>query len=146
MTKKIILLFIVSFSIGIYTDWFIQAQAQTSDSLKIFAADSNIIQDARVNELVLKHVLINETQKGKIKGYRVQIHFGQEKAKAQDIKSKFMALHKDIPSYLDYQQPYFKIRVGDFRTKLEAYKLLQDILGEFSGSFIVSDDIELPEL
>jgi hypothetical protein len=36
--------------------------------------------------------------------------------------------------------------VGNFRTKLEAYKLLQEISGDFSGSFIVSDDIELPEI
>jgi hypothetical protein len=124
----------------------LSANAQSSDSLKIFSADSNIVQDKRVNELVLKHVLINEARKGKIKGYRVQIHFGQEKAKALDVKSKFMAQHKDVPSYLDYQQPYFKIRVGNFRTKLEAYKLLQEISGDFSGSFIVSDDIELPEI
>ena len=124
----------------------LSANAQSSDSLKIFSADSNMVQDKRVNELVLKHVLINEARKGKIKGYRVQIHFGQEKAKALDVKSKFMAQHKDVPSYLDYQQPYFKIRVGNFRTKLEAYKLLQEISGDFSGSFIVSDDIELPEI
>ena len=124
----------------------LSANAQSADSLKIFSADSNMVQDKRVNELVLKHVLINEARKGKIKGYRVQIHFGQEKAKALDVKSKFMAQHKDVPSYLDYQQPYFKIRVGNFRTKLEAYKLLQEISGDFSGSFIVSDDIELPEI
>jgi hypothetical protein len=122
------------------------AHAQSSDSLKVFAVDSNIIQDKRVSELVLKHVLINQARKGKMKGYRVQIHFGQEKAKALEIKSKFMAQHTGVPSYLDYQQPYFKIRVGDFRTKLEAYKLLQEISGDFTGSFIVSDDIELPKI
>jgi hypothetical protein len=144
--KKILLLLISGFSIGVHTDWLPAAHAQSSDSLKVFAVDSNITQDKRVNELVLKHVLINEARKGKMKGYRVQIHFGQEKAKAMEIKSKFMAQHKDVSSYLDYQQPYFKIRVGDFRTKLEAYKLLQEISGDFSGSFIVSDDIELPKI
>ena len=126
--------------------WLLAAHAQSSDSLKVFAVDSNIIQDKRMNELVLKHVLVNEARKGKIKGYRVQIHFGQEKAKALEVKSKFMAQHNGVASYLDYQQPYFKIRVGDFRTKLEAYKLLQEISNEFTGSFIVSDDIELPPL
>ena len=117
-----------------------------SDSLRIFSADSGIVQDKRVNELVLKHVLINEARKGKMKGYRVQIHFGAEKAKALEIKSKFTASYSSIPSYLDYQQPYFKIRVGNFRTKLEAYKLLQEISGDFPGAFIVTDDIELPPL
>ena len=99
-----------------------------------------------MNELVLKHVLINEARKEKMKGYRVQIHFGPEKAKAMDVKTKFATQYHEIPAYLDYQQPYFKIRVGDFRTKLEAYKLLQDISFDFPGAFIVSDDIELPKI
>lgn len=117
-----------------------------TDTLKYFIVDSSMIQDARVNELVLKHILINETKKGKIKGYRVQIHFGSEKAAALDIKSKFEMQNPLLPVYLDYQQPYFKIRTGDFRTKLEAYKLLQEIAEDFPGAFIVSDNIELPPL
>ena len=122
-------------------------KAQSSgDSLKFMSADSGIVQDKRVNQLVLKHVLINEAKKGKSKGYRVQIHFGPEKAKALDMKSKFMTTFHDVSAYLDYQQPYFKIRVGDFRTKLEAYKLLQDISVDFPGAFIVSDEIEPPPL
>ena len=62
-----------------------KAQSST-DSLKHFTVDSNIIQDKRVNELVLKHVLINEAKRGTMKGYRVQIHFGPEKAKALEVK------------------------------------------------------------
>ena len=118
----------------------------TSDSIRVFSVDSNIIQDKRVNELVLKHVLINEANRGKMKGYRVQIHFGPEKAKALDVKTKFTAQNHAVPAYLDYQQPYFKIRVGDFRTKLEAYKFLQEISTDFPGAFIVNDDIELPKI
>ena len=122
-------------------------QAQSSaDSVKFMATDSSIIQDKRVNELVLKHVLINEGRKEKIKGFRVQIHFGTEKAKAQEVKTKFTTAYHNIPAYLDYQQPYFKIRAGDFRTKLEAYKLLQEIAADFPGAFIVGDDIELPKV
>jgi hypothetical protein len=124
---------------------FSNAQSQ-GDSTRLLAADSSIIQDKRVNELVLKHVLINEARKEKMKGYRVQIHFGPEKAKALDAKSKFTAAYQNTPAYLVVQLPYFKIRVGDFRTKLEAYKLLHDISGDFPGAFIVSDDIELPKV
>ncbi|MFH1005260.1 MAG: SPOR domain-containing protein [Bacteroidota bacterium] len=119
------------------------------DSLKIIilgSADSNIVQDNRVNELMLKHILLNEAKKSKIKGYRVQIHFGVEKAKANEVKSNFLMVYNDVPAYLDYQQPYFKIRVGDFRTRLEAYKFHQEIAEEFIGSFIVADEIELPKI
>jgi hypothetical protein len=125
--------------------FYLKAQSQ-NDSTKQFVVESNIIQDKRLNELVLKNILINEERKEKTKGYRVQIHFSIEKAKALETKSKFTNQYQNIPAYLDYQQPYFKIRVGDFRTKLEAYKLLQDISGNFQGAFIVIDDIELPKL
>lgn len=108
--------------------------------------DSFLIQDKRVNTLIQKHIAINEAKKEKINGYRVQIHFGAEKAKAMEIKTKFASEYQKIPTYFDYQQPYFKVRVGNFRTKLEAYKLLQEISGEFSGGFIVTDEIELPAL
>jgi hypothetical protein len=133
-------LFIVLFSC------FVRGQSTTSDSLKQFRVDSAIIQDNRVNELILKHILINEAKKGKTEGYRVQIHFGSEKASALDMKSKFTTQYQNIPVYLDYQQPYFKVRVGDFRTKLEAYKFAQEISVDFPGSFIVRDEIELPPL
>jgi hypothetical protein len=129
----------------INASFYLHAQSQ-SDSIKQFFIDSNIIQDKRLNELVVKNILISEARKEKTKGYRVQIHFSIEKAKALETKSKFTSQYQDIPAYLDYQQPYFKIRVGDFRTKLEAYKLLQDISGNFQGAFIVIDDIELPRL
>lgn len=129
----------------IFLSGFCKSQS-TGDSLRTFSVDSNIFQDKRVNELILKHVLINEAKKGKMKGYRVQVHFGSEKAKALEVKSKFISQNYKESAYLDYQQPYFKIRVGDFRTKLEAYKFLQDISGDFPGAFIVSDDIELPPL
>ena len=139
MKQLLPLLCLIFFSI------FASAQSQ-ADSLRLLAVDSNIIQDKRVNELLLKHVLINKARKEKIKGYRVQIHFGPERAKAQEIKTKFTTQYPDIPAYLDYYQPYYKIRVGDFKTKLEAYKLLQDITGDFAGAFIVNDDIELPKV
>lgn len=124
---------------------FSQAQLQ-QDSLKQYKTDSNIVQDKRVNELVARHIAMNELKRGKIKGYRVQIHFGAEKAKAMEVRTKFSTQYQNVPSYFDYQQPYFKVRVGDFRTKLEAYKLLQEISGEFSGAFIVSDEIDLPKV
>lgn len=129
----------------VFLSYFAKAQS-SGDSVKIFSIDSNIIQDKRVNELALKHILINEAKKGKMKGYRVQIHFGAEKAKALEVKSKFTSQNHKADAYLDYQQPYFKIRVGDFRTKLEAYKFLHEISADFPGAFIVNDDIELPPL
>ena len=118
---------------------FISSDAQTAnDTAKI-----PVKQDPRVGEMLQKY---RDSRTGKIKGYRVQIHFGAEKIKAKDVKSKFLTRFPDIRAYDIFETPYFKIRVGDFRTKLEAYKFMKQIQDDFPGAFIVQDDIELPPL
>lgn len=113
--------------------------AQTSDSAKI-----EVVQDYKIKQLLEKHVEINS--KAPIKGYRVKIHFGTDKNKAKEVKGSFIAKYPDVPAYEKYDQPNFNIRVGDFRTKLEAYKLLKEIQADFPSAFIVQDEIEFPAL
>jgi hypothetical protein len=118
---------------------FSYAQKNSVDTGKV-----EFIQDGKVQELLNKHIEINS--KSSIKGYRVKIHSGSDKNKAKEIKGDFMAKFPDIPAYEKYDQPNFNIRVGDFRTKLEAYKFLKDLQTEFPSAFIVQDEIELPQL
>ncbi len=102
------------------------------------------IQDYKIKELQAKHIDVNA--KTPINGYRIKIHFGSDKTKAKEVKAKFIAKFPNIPAYEKYDQPNFNIRVGDYRTKLEAYKVFKEIQMEFPSSFIVSDEIEFPEL
>ncbi|MCK6650490.1 MAG: SPOR domain-containing protein [Bacteroidia bacterium] len=102
------------------------------------------IQDYKIKELQVKHIEVNA--KSSIDGYRIKIHFGSDKTKAKEIKGKFIAKFPLIPAYEKYDQPNFNIRVGNFRTKLDAYKALKEIQPEFPSSFIVQDEIEFPDL
>ena len=113
-------------------------RAQTSaDSLQ-----QKVEADPRLRTFVTKHIAINE--KTKEKGYRVQIYFGADKAKAKDMKSRFLTMYgTDAHAYEIYEVPNFKIRVGDFRTRLEAYRFLKEIKGEFPTAFIVESDVEI---
>ena len=104
-----------------------------------------IVQSENIDRLMLKHVSIN-TEKETIDGFRIQIHFGGEREKAKSIKTKFLQQFPEMPAYEIYQQPNFKVRVGDFRTRLEAQKFMNQIASSFPSSFIVSDDIHLPKL
>jgi hypothetical protein len=115
------------------------AQQSTNDSSEV-----EIIQEYKIKELVDKHIEINS--KAPIKGYRVKIHFGTDKNQAKDVKGAFISKFPDVPAYEKYDQPNFNIRVGDFRTKLEAYSFLKKIQPDFPAAFIVQDEIEFPEL
>jgi hypothetical protein len=100
-----------------------------------------IIQDPQIKELLDKYIEI--CAKSTVKGYRVKIHFGNDKAQAYEIKEKFNGKFADIPAYVRYDQPYFSVRVGNYRTKLEAYKFLKQIQSEYPTAFLVQDQIEL---
>ncbi|HRZ41664.1 MAG TPA: SPOR domain-containing protein [Bacteroidales bacterium] len=110
--------------------------------------DVNIIQDSRVEELLEKHRQINEAFNG-LSGYRIQIFFdsgSNAKNRANNERRRFMALFPSISAYILFDAPNFKVRVGNFRSRLEAEKFLNDILKHFEMAYVVPSRIELPKL
>lgn len=115
-----------------------QTMPVNKDSLVMNADDDIVI-------LQQKYVALNKLKQS-IPGYRIQIHFGNEREKAREIKTKFLQEFPDIPAYDSYQSPNFRVRVGDYRSKLEAAGYLNQISTQFPSSFIVSDKIKYPKL
>ncbi len=81
-----------------------------------------------------------------LKGYRVQVFLNADRKQAETIRAQFLQKHPDVPAYLSYQAPNFKVRVGDLLTRLEGEKLRAELKAEFPGCYIVPDEIELPRL
>jgi hypothetical protein len=78
---------------------------------------------------------------GKVKGYRVQIYNGNDRKKANQIKLEFMKAYPAVRSYLVYNNPQFRIRVGDFKARGEASQLQRKLSGTFNPCMIVPDII-----
>ena len=79
-------------------------------------------------------------------GFRVQIDFGQEKNAVYTVKSNFSVKYPNIPSYVTYKQPYFRVSVGDCRKHLDAVRLLNELKKDYPAAFIVADKITPPPL
>ena len=103
--------------------------------------DIKIIADSRIENLNRKKIE-NPTR---LNGYRVQIFFG-DRSKAQEMRGEFIRKYPDTKAYISYLAPNFRLRVGDFRTRLECEKFKHQIDAQFPGSYIVKDKIELPSL
>lgn len=99
--------------------------------------------ESLARKLVERHKLVNAARKS-MPGYRIQIYFGSDRIKAQEMRTEFIRLYPDIPAYLIYQQPNFKVRTGDFRTRLEAAGFLKQLNTVYSNAFIVPDEVKLP--
>ena len=98
--------------------------------------------ELKVKQLIEKKAAYNRLNNGEYDGYRIKIHFGVDRIKAREIRSKFQVKFADINTYEDYDQPNFIIVVGDFRTKLEAFEALKKVQIEFPNSFIIKSKIK----
>jgi len=80
-----------------------------------------------------------------IEGYRLQLFFGNRN-EAQKMRGEFLKKHPETGAYISYLAPNFRLRVGDFRSKMECEKLKKEIQKDFTGSYIVRDNINMPAL
>ena len=111
------------------------------------AADVEIYQSQEIAKALREQVKGNAGRP--ISGYRVRIFFDNKQSarrESQETLKKFSSLYRDIKAYMTYVNPYFKVTVGDFRTKSEAMALLSRIKAEFPGAFVVKENIEYPIL
>ncbi len=103
-----------------------------------------IVQDSLIKFLIEQNTLNNE-QKKSISGFRVQIISSTNRKEVLEQKALFEQLYPDTKAYFLYQQPYFKLRVGDFQMRINANQFLQVVLKDFDSAFIVPDDISVTE-
>jgi len=106
-----------------------------------------IFKDPKVDEITKfigrEKDLVNGV---KIDGYRIQIFFDESKTVAQSQKAAFINSYPEYKAYIDYMAPNYRVRVGNFRTKLEAEKLKQELISIYPTCIVIKDKIELPKI
>lgn len=113
-----------------------------------FSQQVQVISAPEIDSLVAKHVRINSEAKG-FPGWRIQIFSDSgngARERANDKRTLFVSKYPEFPAYLDFNNPNFIVRVGDFRTKLEARKFLNTIAVDFPYAFVRKDMIQPPPL
>jgi hypothetical protein len=105
-----------------------------------------VMKDSRLDILVKKKAEINKKAadaKKPNKGYRIQVLNTTDRNQALATKSKLLTLYPEQKTYLMYQAPYFKIRIGNFVEKAEADDLKKELARMFpTGVFVIPSDIE----
>lgn len=108
-------------------------------------AQGTVRYDVEPGIVRIQEDYINNWRKvGEINGYRIQIaaYSGvNSKSQAEYAKSSFNNLFPYTRAYLIYNEPYFKVRVGNYYTRLEAYKDLETIRLTYPSAYIVPDKV-----
>lgn len=136
MKKLILFSVIISFA----------AIAKAQMLVDTLSSTVHVVKDSRFDLLTKKKAEINKKAadaRKPTKGFRIQVLNTTDRNQALAIKSKLLTQYPDHKTYLMYQAPYFKIRIGNFVEKGEADDLKRELARIFpTGVFVIPSEIE----
>lgn len=94
-----------------------------------------------------KYIKANGTRK--IQGYRIRLFFDNKQTarmESEELEKAFQQQFPLIPTYRSYSNPFFKVVVGDYRTKSEAIRELNKILPFYPKAIVVKESIDFPAI
>ena len=107
---------------------------------KPYFSQIRLNQDGRIDK-VLEQKQIKQTI-----GFRVQISFDADKSAVETVRNKFIGSYPKIDTYMAFDAPYFNLKIGDFRTEIEAKSFAEKIQGEYSLNIVHRELINLPRI
>lgn len=92
-------------------------------------------------------LLVRKNKAVQTDGFRIRIYFDNRqnaREASAESEARFKRLFPGYNTYRTFKNPYFKVTVGDFRTKADAQVALQRISRVFPDAFIVSEKMKFP--
>ncbi len=103
-------------------------------------ATVTVHQSQEIREAFNRQVAANASKRVVV--YRIRIYNDNKqnaRAASESAMSRFKAMYPGISAYRSYVNPFFKVTVGDFRSRPEADRLLQQLRGSFPTAFVVKE-------
>lgn len=167
--KKYVLLILLCISTGIIAQTDVTLQIDVTDSLEtIYSIDSivpvvaerhliidempnaHVYQDSTITRLLRKMTSLEKLELVQIPGFRVQIFSSNRqqtaKTEAKAIETQYSNLVSE-PMYVIFASPFWKVRIGNFRTEAEAQHYKAELIKQFpqlqGDTYVVRDQIEV---
>ncbi len=110
--------------------------------LVVFLFNSNLYsqnESVQIDSLIVNKRAFNEVTKNTVV-YKIQLYNGNE-TDAYNTKKLFEKMFSEYDVKIIYKSPEWKTQVGDFKTRLEADRVLLTIQQKFAGAIVLQDKI-----
>lgn len=107
---------------------------------------NSVVYTKTVNEkidVVLDSIDRFNLMRRSVDGYTIQIYSGQNREEAMNVKKKMSTDLPELTANLQYQQPKFRVTVGKYYSKLEAYQDLTLLRKSFASAILVPEKIAI---
>ncbi len=110
------------------------------------AGKVEIVQPRKLADALSNYYNKNAQHPG-LDGFRVRIYrdLGKNaRAESEAVMARVLEQFEGLRAYRSFDSPYYKVSVGDCRTRFEAYVLRQRLLSSYPRSFVVTERINFP--
>lgn len=83
----------------------------------------------------------SKARRVKVRGFRVQVYSGSSRNEATNIQNSFIRQNPDINAYLDYVEPNYRVKVGDFTSRSQANEYMRQLKGSYRNVFVFVEDV-----
>lgn len=76
-----------------------------------------------------------------VKGFRLQVFTGIDRELAMKAKETIYRVMPNEEVYVQFQQPTFKVKVGDYRNRYDAHQAALNLRPLFPNAVIINDEV-----
>lgn len=139
--KKLVLI------LALFSGFVLTSPAQDNNSGSVVVIQDNMVDSLLHYYEALRLKIMENPDSKLIPGFRIQIFFDSglnSSDRAKQARDAFMLTYPDIPAYISWKAPNYRVRAGDFRTRLEAENALQRIILDYPNAWVTRDEINFP--
>lgn len=99
-----------------------------------------VVKDSQIDSLIARRIALSKVSSrsgGTYAGFQVQIYLGSDRQNAYDAQNRFKSLYPSISTYISYTEPNYKVQAGDFRNRMDAQRLMNELKENFSTLLII---------
>lgn len=100
-------------------------------------------QEIQVNEApavtqLCRNWVNNNRATPRVEGWRAQILSTTDRQQADEARNRFRLAYPEVPADWVHEKPYYKLRAGAFRSRLEAVAFISQLI-DFPGAYPAKD-------
>lgn len=103
-------------------------------------ATVTVRQSAEIREAFNRQVAANASKRVVV--YRIRIYNDNKqnaRSASESAMNRFKSMYPGVAAYRSYVNPFFKVTVGNFHSRPEADRMLQQLRGSFPTAFVVKE-------
>ncbi len=124
--------------IGLPTRWLCVGLLLAAVASSVAAQQVDIYADPAVDQLFQAWTTQNRARP-RIEGWRVQIASSVDRERIESIRTQFLALYPGVVADWVHERPYYKLRVGAFRSRQEAMAFLLQVRPRYPDAYPTRD-------